>query len=172
MGFTIDPNLGKVADAYAADCVSFLAANLSVHLDYSAASVAAVEQCLEVFHAQKAAAPGEQHIQQFSKMFGSYLGETYRRLYGGEWGVDGDRQPAFRTPSGLVCYPWTRAYRRITNGYEDNVAHWFQYLVENGGAPAQQRTPVPPPLTDKGFAATTSPKPAGQKSFFSRVFGK
>lgn len=136
MTFNVDANLGKVTGAYAADCVDFVAAKLSLSLDYSAGSVALVEQCLEVLHAQKSAAPSEQRIQQFAKMFGSYLGETYRRLYGGEWGVDGNRQPALRSSGGLVCYPWTRAYKRITNGPEDNVAHWFAYLVEHGSSAA------------------------------------
>jgi hypothetical protein len=172
MDFTVDHNLAKVTEANSADCVDFLARHLSKHLDYSAASVVVVEQCLGVFHDQKAAGPGEEQIQQFAKMFGSYLGETYRRLHGGQWGVDGARQPAFRTVGGGICWPWTRAYKRIMNGPEDDVVHWFHYLVENGGESPPQTTPVPPPLPGRRPAAPPPPKISPSKHIFHRLFGR
>lgn len=172
--FSPEPNLQKVAEAYSLDCVDFYASKFPARLDFSPSSIAYIDNCLQIFHIQMAAAaPKPEQMEFFSKMFGSYLGETYRRTYGGEWGISPDGQPSFRSPGGLVCFPWTRVYKRITNGEEDNVLHWFEYLVKNGGSLPESPPPqpsVPPPLPTN-TKPPHPPSPPKSKGFFSRFFG-
>ncbi len=148
-GFKPDPNLEFVAKQYSLDCrdyVSSKLAALDTKLDYSFKSVQVIEIFLGELHAELTSATPE-NIILFSKMFGSYLGESYRHTYGAEWGFDKGGQPALRTTGGIICYPWGRVHKRITNGEEDNVAVWFHYLLEKGsiGSLVSDKTSVRPP---------------------------
>jgi hypothetical protein len=169
------PELAEVSQAYSLDCVDFMASKFQIKLDFSAGSVAAIEQCLEILHVQMAdASPTQEQLDFFSKMFGSYLGETYRRNYGGVWGVGADRQPSLQTVGELVCFPWVRVHKRIVNGDEDNVQHWFDYLVKNGGTqaePAPTPSAGPPPLPGSAGQSPTGQAPSKPKGFLSRLFG-
>lgn len=132
--FAPDARLEKMAEAYAADCVEFAAVKHSVRLDYSAASVPMLEQILGQLHSEGPTAKPEPELRKLCMKLGSYLAETYRRLHGGQWGLVANWQPGFRSAGGLVCYPWNRAYFRVKRGAEEDVAAWFRYLVEKGGA--------------------------------------
>jgi hypothetical protein len=107
--------------------------------------------------------PSEKAIQNMATLFGSYLGETYRRNHGGEWGVSEDT-PALSFGQRFCSYPWARVYKRLSNGEEDNVHHWYLGMIQygiNGGQPQVSSPTNPPPL----------PLPPQKKGLFSKLFG-
>jgi hypothetical protein len=99
-------------------------------------------------------------------LFGSYLGETFRRHHGGEWGVCMD-MPALRFGEGNICFPWQRVLKRLRNGEEDSVYIWYMAMVRlitNGSAEGEGVK-----LTVRTLEATPPPR---RKSLLSRLFGK
>lgn len=69
----------------------------------------------------------------FAKVFGSYVGEVYRRNHGGEWGIvtlGGERYPGMQTASRTDFWPWGRAFDRITKGPEDDIAAYYSSLLK------------------------------------------
>ena len=130
-------------------CVNFLAQKFGKSPDYSDNFVAQVEDVLNLLHLDLTRSkPSDDVVQDMATIFGSYLGESFRRSHGGEWGI-ADGSPALRTPSGVVCFPWLRVLKRLRNGFEDNVLHWYQYLLKEGGSksPAKSWPSFgPPPL--------------------------
>ncbi len=140
--FQPDPQVAQIADAYSLDAVDLAARNFGVTLDGSEASVQQVEQMLERLHDEMASAkPPEDRIWTFAQAFGSYVGEVLRKHHGGEWGIvsmDGQSFPGLRQSSGALSWPWGRAHKRLVNGAEDNVWHYYGVLVrpaEPGAAP-------------------------------------
>ncbi len=111
--FQCDPSIAKIAEAYSLDAVDMAAANFSVTLDWSEASIRNVEQMLKKLHEELSnAQPSEDSISQFAKMLGSYVGEVLRRNHGGDWGtisMDGEAMPGIRLSDGSVVWPWSRA---------------------------------------------------------------
>jgi len=78
--------------------------------------------------------PTDEKVMSFAKVFGSYVGEVYRHNHGGDWGmvtVDGRRFPGLRTMSGTDFWPWMRAFNRIKEGPEDNIADYYKALLKN-----------------------------------------
>jgi hypothetical protein len=133
--FSADPNIQKMAEAYAQDMVDFSAKHFGVTLDWSDGSIASVETELAQMNASYATTnpkPTEAQVMSFAKGYGSYLGEVYRRNHGATWGLVtlGDQKfPGLRTDSGVNCWPWGRALNRITKGAEDNVSDYYTALL-------------------------------------------
>jgi len=87
-GFVADEKVQKIAEGYALDAVDFARDNFGLRLDWSDGSVQHIETILTRFHNEIARAkPSEDEILQFSKMFGSYVGEVFRRNHGARWGM-------------------------------------------------------------------------------------
>jgi len=144
--FTADPQLQSVAGQAAAKCVAFLKHKFGKSLDYSDRSVADIEAVLTLLHASiSAEKPSQDDIEDFAMMFGSYLGETYRRNHGGQWGLAGGI-PALSIGSGYTSYPWSRAFKRLSQGEENEVCGWYAYMVQYGSSGDAARAAVPPPL--------------------------
>jgi hypothetical protein len=132
--FTADPNVAKVAEAYALDAIDIAGAKFGVALDFSEASVERVEEILNEFcTSMSQERPPDEIVWRVAKAFGSYLGEVFRRVHGGTWGMvtmSGERFPGFRATSRDVTFwPWGRARNRLMNGPEDNVWHYYQSLL-------------------------------------------
>lgn len=132
--FTPDKNVQMIAEAYALDAVDFAQKNFQIDLDWSDESVERMEAILEVFHNQlDQAKPPEETIMQFAKMFGSYVGEVFRRNHGATWGLvnlDHDSFPGLQSDrNALNFWPWGRARNRMVNGPEDNIWHYYQILL-------------------------------------------
>lgn len=147
--FTPDPQLQQVATEAAEKCAAFLQETFGKSPDYSDRFVSQVEDVMNLLHLDLCASkPPESVVQDVATMFGSYLGETFRRCHGGEWGLS-NGSPALSAPTGLVCYPWMRAFKRLKSGFEDNVLHWYHHLVEHGtnsyGPPPLPKGPPPLP---------------------------
>ena len=159
--FIIDRDLLVVSKAYALDCMDFCASRFSLRLDFSPDSVAEVEECLEALHNEMLTSRSTRdQLQLISKMFGSYLGEAFRRSHGGDWGVCFDGTPGFKIIGGGVCFPAARVHKRLVNGSDDNVLHWFEFLVDKK---ADESLQLPGGLYSatlvSPFPETTKPSP-------------
>jgi hypothetical protein len=80
------------------------------------------------------AQPPEDAIWTFAKAFGSYVGEVLRRHRGGEWGMvsmNGQPFPGLQQKNGALCWPWSKVQKRLVNGPEDNVWHYYRVLVQD-----------------------------------------
>lgn len=133
--FSADPKIQKVAEAYAEDAVDYSAKTFGVKLDWSDESIGKAELVLSKMSASYSAAnpqPTTEQVMSFAKMFGSYVGEVYRRNHGATWGMvslGGQTFPGLRTASGVNFWPWGRVLERITSGSEDNVSDYYGALL-------------------------------------------
>ncbi len=134
--FVADPNIQKIAEAYALDAVDLAKSQFGIQLDWSDASIENVERVLVKMNASYIAEtprPTQQQVMLFAKGFGSYVGEVYRRNYGAEWGmilINGQKFPGLRTKSGTNFWPWGRVVKIITDGDEDNVFDYYRELLK------------------------------------------
>lgn len=134
--FVADPNVQKVAEAYALDAVDLAKNQFGIRLDWSDASIHHVEKALGQMRASYVATtpkPTPEQVMSFAKCFGSYVGEVYRRNHGAEWGMvslNGQTFPGLRTESGVNFWPWGRVANRITDGDENNVRDYYRALVQ------------------------------------------
>jgi len=164
--FQPDPELQQIAIRGADICVQFIRHKFGKIADYSEAFLPEIENILQLLHlSMPAAKPSESDIEQFCTMFGSYLGETYRRHRGGEWGVSFGNTPTLSFGGGYKSFPWARVHKRLINGEEDNVHHWYLGMIQYASS---NTTPTPPPLPPN--SAPPPPLPP-KKGFFSRLFG-
>ncbi len=138
--FQPDPQIAEAAGAYSQDAVDFAARTFGITLDWSDESIRQVEIILGRLHDDiPHARPPENAIWRFAKVFGSYVGEVLRRRHGAEWGMvrmGEDSFPGVQQPGGRLCWPWGRAHKRITNGPEDNIWHYYQILTEGPAEPS------------------------------------
>jgi hypothetical protein len=131
-----DPNVQKIAEAYALDVVDYSKKQFGITLDWSDSSIADVEKVLVLMRASYVSAnpkPTEEQVMSFAKGFGSYIGEVYRRNHGAEWGMVnlGDQKfPGLKTKSGTNFWPWGRVLNRIMQGEENNVTDYYKLLLE------------------------------------------
>jgi len=151
MNFTPDPRYLQIAEAYSLDCIDFVKKHCGQTLDWSDESIRHVETALELCCKEMPAVkPSEEQIYTHAKMFGSYVGETFRKNHGATWGIvtiDGDSFPGMKSHKGEAFWPWGRAQKRLKNGAEDNIWHYYQWLVKNNGNdnPSPSPEPAPPP---------------------------
>jgi len=102
-----------------------------VDLDYSVASIEAVEKILSSLHDQYVKNPTSIAVNGLSSAYGAYVGEVIRRTEpGAKWerddAVGGEKSYPIIWGGGS-SYPMAWCYRRIANGPEDNV--WTKYRV-------------------------------------------
>jgi hypothetical protein len=149
-GFVVDDKLQQIAEAYALDAVDFARDAFALHLDWSDGSVQHIETILTRMHDEMASArPTQDQVLQFAKMFGSCVGEVFRRNHGGQWGMvtlGADTFPGMEAnKGGGRFWPWGKVQKRLLNGAEDNVWHYYQHLAEQDGpgSPPPARPPQP-----------------------------
>jgi len=134
--FVADPDVQKIAEAYALDAVELAKRQFGANLDWSDASIENVEMVLVKMHASYVATtprPTPEQVMSFAKGFGSYVGEVYRRNHGAEWGIvslGGQKFPGLRTKTGVNFWPWGRVSNRITEGGENNVLDYYRVLLK------------------------------------------
>ena len=136
---TAVPSVGDMMSAYAEDAVDHARTSSDIVLDYTADSVERVERLLsEMYSAIPKGfvarafrrGPSPEQIWTMCKVYGGYLGEVLRREKGGEWRLDKDIVPGVDT----IClqhgenriWPPAKVHKRLKNGPEDNVWHFFQ----------------------------------------------
>jgi hypothetical protein len=161
--FIEDLRVQQVAEAYSLDAVDFAKSSFSLILDWSDASVRHVETTLGRLHEDlPSAKSSEEQILGFAKMFGSYVGEVHRKNHGSSWGMitlNGESFPGMRATTGKLFWPWGRAQNRIVDGPENNMWHYYQFLV--GG---------PELLAGASFPPATS-QSAPNKPWWRRILG-
>jgi hypothetical protein len=135
MNFTNDDNVKTIVEAYALDAVDVARDNFGIKLDWSENSVKEVEAILDMLNKslQKAPPPNDS-LWSFSKMFGSYIGEVYRRNHKATWGMitlNNESFPELESSHKELFWPWSKVFKRITAGDEENVWHYYQRMAEN-----------------------------------------
>lgn len=133
------------AMAATAECAVRMAAKAGIRLDYSDASIEAVERQLAGLHDQLQASkldsmrsppPSEREFQAMCFYFGTYIAEVLRRTYGGTWSNQSALHPGHEIPtfhvgaSRMEIWPQIKVEKRLRNGPEDNVWHYFQLTVQ------------------------------------------
>jgi len=138
---TSQPTITDMMVAYAMDAVDHAQKAFGRNLDYSLASVEAVEEVLAAMYEAKPkgllgrlfkARPSPEVMWSFAKMYGGYVGEVLRRHRGGDWFVDEEIVPGQKT-LGLRkgdhrIWPPAKVGKRLVNGPEDNVWHYLQVV--------------------------------------------
>lgn len=139
------PGIAEVMQAYAEDAVDLAERNFRQQLDFTAGSLEKVESMLQQLHATIPSgflqrlfkkAPSEEQVVTMSKIFGAYLGETIRKLHRGSWelfDINGADTVSLQVGD-ITIFPIARVYKRIRNGSEENVHHYYQAL-ERGFSP-------------------------------------
>jgi hypothetical protein len=128
--------------AYAEDAVDY-ASKLKKQLDYSGDSIKEIEEiCTLLYNSIPRnfftklfkKNPGEETILQMSKMLGGYLGEVIIKHHGGNWDIEdfmNEGNTIVLNIGDTKIFPVARIYKRLKNGPEDNVHHYYQFLVNN-----------------------------------------
>src|SRR5215470_36272 len=131
--FEAESQIQQIAEAYSLDMIDY-AKQIGVELDWSDESIQNVEDIAEALHAAyRKDHPTPEQIEPLYKMIGSYIGEVFRRNHGAEWGwvtLQGSRFPGMEGKADNLFWPWGRARNRIIKGSEDNLWHYYQYLLE------------------------------------------
>lgn len=137
-----NPNLDEMMNAYALDAVDYAKDKFGVELDFSDGSIQQVEKILGQLHEalprgfvgkllKKQPTPDE--MDNLIKMFGGYIAEVMKRQWGGTWKLNsaafGDQQVLTFSIAGHDLWPQFKAGKRIVNGAEDNVWHYYQVLA-------------------------------------------
>jgi hypothetical protein len=125
--------------ALAAEATEWAATKMGEELDYSEASLAAVERCLQarsrtgaprilgIFPRQYS--PGDQRA--LARRLGAYVGEVYRQHHGGAWraGTPGSaRDIQLQLPDGNLTDPVAQAMRRLSSGPEQSIVDYYRRL--------------------------------------------
>lgn len=133
MTFKEDARVMRIAEAYSLDAVDLFKDRFQIELDWSEESVRHVEEVMAQFHEQlEASHPSDEQVFVMAKIFGSYIGEVYRKNRGGKWGQiesEGQFVAGMQNNDGVIFWPWGRAENRLVNGAEDNVWHYYQFLI-------------------------------------------
>lgn len=106
--------------AYAAEAVRIAASEHGRKLDYSATSIESLENILD------ALAPAQEvDLEWLTKLWGSYLGEVFRRRYSSDWTMSEYPGGKFSVPTleigGSRIYPLLKVHRRLTLGASENL---------------------------------------------------
>lgn len=161
MGFVEDDKIRQIAEAYALDAADFGRDHFNVALDWSDNSIRHIESILDRFHRElPVAKPSDEQVFQFAKMFGSYVGEVFRRNHAAKWGMvtlGSECFPGMQAErTGAEFWPWGRVQNRLLNGPEDNVWDYYQIVASKAGQG--------PPLQEMDLS---SPR----RSWWKRLFG-
>jgi hypothetical protein len=146
------------APAFARDIVASTARITGDTLDYSVASLGAVDRIIEGIRA------GGGTVDQYAETmfcFGCYVGEVFVRHAGGRWvatpegqlEVFGVRLVVELPPPGKLCNPIAKAFKRLHNGVEDHLPFVYAAFTQ----PPQVSIVVPP--KDRGADAEPGAAP-------------
>lgn len=101
-------------------------------LDYSVATLAAVDDALDRFH-REGLAPAQIGETVFS--FGAYVGEVIVRHNAGSW-VDlpkehplGEGWPMVELSNGRIVNPIGKAFKRVAHGTTESITYFYDSLV-------------------------------------------
>lgn len=121
---------------YAVDVVNMAEKRLKVRLDYSEASLEAVDLLIQGYSGRKLLVEAQMTESQkddlwtFCKALGAYVGEVIIRNLGGEWiekpQPDGASLIALRVKNGLETAPADSMFRRFTEEYKGGAVSYYR----------------------------------------------
>jgi len=127
-------------ERYAEEAVR-LAPQFGAQLDHSENSLQILEAILGQLQGQLpklslpsdgAKDPAQSPTDEAARIWGAYFGETVRRLWGGDWGVEtypGTAAPVVSIDiGGAKLFPVMKIYRRLTQGEGENVWKFYQMV--------------------------------------------
>ncbi len=106
-----------------------------IDLDYSAESITKLEDIIVLGWSES-----PQMLEEVSVSFGSYLGETVRKVHGGEWGFSKEEgvylQHIGRNGDykGAKIFPFGKTKKRFQKGRNESLASYYKtllYVLEN-----------------------------------------
>lgn len=107
---------------------------VNINLDYSVKSIALLDGFLEDV-SSSTLFNDERHLQRAMATFGSYLGETVRKLHGGRWGNSEEDgmylDVCEHKGSHIRIWPLSRIKKRLLNGKEDSIKAYYQAVVDS-----------------------------------------
>lgn len=120
---------------YALDTVDMAKEKFKVELDFSEASLESVEKILD--HLNKTistAKPSPDLILSYAKAFTGYIGQVIKIKWGGKWKKEDEY--SIKNGPGLFVknqdlFLLSKVYRRIVNGSEDNIWHFYQAVKKS-----------------------------------------
>ena len=134
---SIIASLPKLAEAHRKMSKS----NFGVELDYSAESLALLDKIIDE-HFPKKQAPA---MDTTLLTFGAYVGETIRRLLGGEWEETDNHELALNKVGGIAqLFPMNKTRKRFENGIEDSLADFYvavRHIIEKPQAKNPNQRP-------------------------------
>jgi hypothetical protein len=132
-----------------------------VDLDYSAESIARLEEMIT-----KGWPEPPNLLDPLVEGLGSYLGETIRRLHGGEWRHTEEHGFFLDGLGGrdIQIFPMARARKRLLKGSDESVDYYYLVLKEQFLNADSPRTS---PVTCANDTGTEKEK----KSWWRRLFG-
>lgn len=127
------------APKFASDIVCSAAEICGVRLDYSIASIQAVDEIVEGFRQEGCTSD---QIAETLFGFGCYVGEVFVRHAGGKWRVSSKTPMAKGAGFPLVielnedhfCNPIGKVFKRLENGDEDSLPYFYQVFSTRKGA--------------------------------------
>ena len=138
----------------AEEAATIAASRFGKDLDFSTSSLEQLEEILSGFHDGLSLLAGQKdlelspllaRVQHMAILCGAYLGETFRRRWGGNWllsGADGRAEPTLQIGI-LSLSPISRVYKRLIHGPSENVWAYAKVLEEElsgtigGGSPGR-----------------------------------
>ena len=107
-----------------------------VALDYTDASIEAADgiglRMYEALPRYRSSAPIEDLRSALASELGAYIGETFIRNHGGQWGwvaATGNRMFGLRTNAGRSAYPIVKARKRLQGAEHDSLAVVYGFLT-------------------------------------------
>ena len=119
--------------AYGLDFIDFSSNNYNISLTLSEEDVFHIETIASAAHeAYVSGALSQENLLSFSKIFAGYLGLLITHHKGGTWvpevkGME-DSGPAIQKDAGEYYFVLSKVFRRLQNGSEDNLVHFYQII--------------------------------------------
>ncbi len=132
------PTVNDMMIAYAQDAVDFAQLKFGITLDYSNESIKDIENIAQILFEQLPKGflakifkkgPSENYVHTMCKMLGGYIGEVYLKNKSGEWAINEQYQAIAIRCGDSWIFPPAKVYKRLTNGSEDNLWHYFFILI-------------------------------------------
>jgi hypothetical protein len=123
----------ELAKECADSCVIYAKKSFNISLDFSEQSIENLEKMVD-FLSKNRRGGDQKQINDMSVTLGSYLGEVYIKHHGGEWGkitFEGETYPGIKDQKGACFWPWGRLIKRITDGEENNIWHYYQVMSKD-----------------------------------------
>lgn len=136
----------------AEEAAAIAASRFGKDLDFSTSSLEQLEEILSGFHDGLNLLAGQKDLEQsplaarvrhMAILYGAYLGETFRRRWGGNWlpgEAAGRAEPTLQIGN-LSLSPISRVYKRLIRGPSENVWAYAKVLEEELAGAIQDASP-------------------------------